>query len=180
MNKVFYFVPWSSDKNIGVSYNECAILCPDDAYICFMDADTIPCIPNYGKLIEDVIERYPDVDAFTCSTNRVARMWQIAKGVDWQNDDMRYHRKIGEIRYNKFGSTCRDVTDYQYFSGLFLVIKKSAWDKIGGAADHGMLGVDNDIHRKLQENGMKLYQMLGLYLYHWYRGGNKRDTSHLQ
>ena len=178
--KVFYCVPWNSNKNIGVAYNEFAALCPKDSYICFMDADTMPTIPEYGLLIEQVLMRYPYVEAFTCKTNRVGCKWQIAEGVPWDNDDMQYHRRIGRELANRYGDECRDVTNEKPFSGLLLVIKKSAWDKINGACTTmGMLGVDNDLHYRIRSAGMRLYQMLGLYMYHWYRGGDKKDKSHL-
>ena len=63
---------------------------------------------------------------------------------------------------------------------MLFIIKKSAWNKIGGCKSNGMLGVDNEIHMNIKKHGMKLYRIDGLYVYHWYRGGNKYDTSHLK
>lgn len=177
--KVFYNVPWSSSKNIGEAYNQFAQLVPNDAYIAFIDADTIFTTSDYGTIIEECIMNYPGVEAFTAKTNRVGCSWQIAKESVWSCDDMREHRRIGELYRDINGLKCKDRTDDKLFSGFFLVIKKSAWDAIGGAPD-GMLGVDNAIHKRLREHGMRLYQMMGLYLYHWYRGGNKGDKAHLK
>lgn len=72
-----------------------------------------------------------------------------------------------------------DVTDLRVFSGFFLCIKKSLWTKIGGAKEAGMLGIDNNLHRRIRNAGERLWLAKGLYLYHWYRGGDRNDTTHL-
>ena len=41
-----------------------------------------------------------------------------------------------------------------------------------------MLGVDWGFFVKVSAAGEKIYQMLGVYLYHWYRGGTG-DYSYL-
>lgn len=178
--KVYYNIPWSSEKNLGKAYNEFAALVPEDGWICFMDADTMPTTPDYGRIIESIIVQHPDVEAFTCATNRVSCKWQIAKGSDWYNDDMRYQRIFGANQFERYGCAVEDVTDKkQKMSGHFLCIKKSLWTAIGGVAEGGMLGIDNDLHRRIQDSGHKLYIAPGLYLYHWYRGGNRRYVQHL-
>ena len=178
--KVYYNVPWNSDKNIGVAYNDFASLVPDDAWVCFMDADTIPTTAFYGKIVEDIISDNPNVRAFTCVTNRIGCPWQIAEGSDWTNDDMKYHRDFGQKQYEKYGTKVVDVTITNHpMSGLFMCIHKSVWNKMGGAATNGMLGIDQDIHRRIQKAGFKVYLAKGLYMYHWYRGGDKLDKSHL-
>lgn len=179
--KVYYDVPWSSEKNIGKAYNEFAALVPEGGWICFMDADTIPTTADYGAIIEGIIRNNPQVLAFTCVTNRIGCPWQIAEGSDWENDNMAYHRKFGAEQYKKFGTAVEDVTDKKHvMSGQFMCFHKSLWDAIGGAPeDLGMLGVDNALHRRIKKAGYRLYLAKGLYVYHWYRGGNKSDKSHL-
>lgn len=178
---IYYNVPYNSDKNIGKAYNTFASIVPKGAWICFMDADTIPTTPDYGTLIENIITANPKVEAFTCVTNRIGCPWQIAEGSDWGNDDMRYHRQFGLEQKNKYNVFIEDVTDKKHvMSGHFMCIKKAVWDKIGGAPEKGMLGVDNEIHRRIKAAGIRLYLAKGLYVYHWYRGGDKTDTTHLK
>ena len=109
--KVYYNIPWSSEKNLGKAYNEFAALVPEDGWICFMDADTMPTTPDYGRIIESIITQHPEVEAFTCATNRVSCKWQIAKGSDWYNDDMRYQRIFGANQFERYGCAVEDVTD---------------------------------------------------------------------
>ena len=179
--KVYYNVPWSSEKDLGKAYNEFAALVPEDGWICFMDADTIITTPDYGAIINNIIRSNPTCKAFTCVTNRIGCPWQLADGVDWANDNMVYHRRVGASQFLLHGTTLEDVTDKKHvMSGQFMCFHKSLWDAIGGAPEGmGMLGVDNELHRRIKRAGLRLYLAKGLYVYHWYRGGNKSDKSHL-
>lgn len=177
--RIYYSTPYSSEKDLGKAYNEFAALVPVDAWLCLMDADTMPTVPDYGWLIEQVIINNPHVEAFTATTNRVKCKWQLAD-VDWTNDNMQYHRVKGYELALLHGSKVEDVTKLHVFSGFFLCIKKSLWDKIGGAKEGAILGVDNNLHRRIRNAGARLYCARGLYFYHWYRGGNINDTSHLK
>jgi len=180
---IYYSVPYSSTKNIGKYYNDFMKILPnDDDFACFVDGDTIFTTSNYGHTIERAVEKNPEVGCFTCYTNRVACTWQIAPGVNTESNDMSYHRKFGESMQLIYGTKCTDVTDVdrlKVMSGVLILLQKRVWKKIGGFIESGMLGVDNDLHWKLQDNNEKLFLMNGLYLYHWYRGGNKKDISHL-
>lgn len=179
---IYYTIPFDSGKNIGKYYNSIFEKLADDDWACFVDADTIFTTYDYGTLIENVIAKNPGVGAFTCYTNRVACQWQIAPGVDIKSNDMLYHREFGEKIKNQFGTSCLDVTNkprLEVMSGFFFMLKKSTWQKVGKFPEKGMLGIDNALHWNIQAAGEKLYLMQGLYLYHWYRNGNKNDKKHL-
>lgn len=177
---IYYGVPYDSGKNLGMAYNFFADRVPDNAWLCLMDADTMPTTPDYGTLIEDIILAHPEVSAFTAMTNRVNCPWQVYEAA-WNSDDMVFHRNLGKQIKEHWGTQVADVTYAKHLmSGFFLCIKKSLWNEIGGAREHGMLGVDNNIHRRIRDVGDQLWLAKGLYFYHWYRGGNRHDTSHLQ
>lgn len=180
---IYYTIPFNSEKNIGKYYNDFIKIVPnDDDWICFVDGDTIFTTHDYGVLIEKVIKENPEASCFTSLTNRVACKWQIAPGVDVKNNDISYHRNYGENLMKLYGSSVVIIDKKrsdELFSGFFILIKKSTWSTIGGFKEEKMLGVDNDLHLRLNKNNLKFYQMKGLYLYHWYRGGNKKDKLHL-
>lgn len=180
---IYYNIPYKSDKNLGKAYNEFMELLPKDTdYACFVDADTIFTTPNYGTVIEEVLHRYPNVRCFTALTNRVSCKWQVHSGVDPKNNDMEYHRIFGKGLQEIYGTKCEDVSDKpsnEAMSGLLILIRKDLWRRIGKFKESGMLGIDNDLHWKIQKNREKIYLMKGIYLYHWYRYPNFRDTSHL-
>lgn len=180
---IYYTIPFNSEKNIGKYYNDFIKIVPnDDDWICFVDGDTIFTTHDYGVLIEKVIEENPDASCFTSLTNRVACKWQIAPGVDIKNNNISYHRIYGENLLKIYGSSV-DIINRKGInnpmSGFLILIKKSTWVKIGGFKEEKMLGIDNDLHSKLDINNLKFYLIKGLYLYHWYRGGNRQYKKHL-
>jgi GT2 family glycosyltransferase len=180
---IYYTVPFDSNKNIGRYYNRFMEAVPrDNDWACYIDGDTLFTTPDYGLLLENAIKENPDADCFTAYTNRVGCKWQIAPGVNTESDDIRYHRKFGEDLKLIYGSSVKEVTDVprdRVMSGFLFMLKKSAWKDIGGFKEAGMLTIDNDLHWKLQDYGKKFYLIKGLYLYHWYRGGNMKDKRHL-
>ena len=181
IGKIYYSVPFNCQKNIGMYYNEFINLLPNDNdYACFFDADTIITTSDYGCLIEQVIKEHPEYDMFTCYTNRVCCDWQIHPLVDKQTNDIAYHMKFGKQLKDLNGSKIIDVTNNSLFSGMFFIVKKSSWKRIGGAITKGMLGVDNDIHQKIKKHGLKFGLITGMYIYHWYRNNNSNSINHLK
>jgi len=181
---IFYTQAWDSKKNIGHYYNAFMfnVTNPED-WVCFTDSDACFTTYNYGKQLEDIITKHPDVGCFTARTNRVNCIYQVANGIDHASNDMTYHRELGKVFHDTFYDECVDVTKAQLFSGFCILIKKELWDKFGGVTTQGMLGVDNEIHVKIQKNNEKVFLMKGVYLYHWYsnfHGKGKRDISHLK
>lgn len=180
---IYYSIPYSTEKNIGKYYNQFMNILPnDDDYACFVDGDTIFTTSNYGHIIEKVVNENPNIGCFTCYTNRIGCPWQVLPGIDKDNNDMKYHRDIGKQIQTIYDSICEDVTnvsDRQVMSGVLILLKKSTWKKIGGFEENGMLGIDNDLHRKIKRYNEKIYIMKGIYLFHWYRWPNSKNKTHL-
>lgn len=175
-----YIIPWSSEKNLGKAYND-AVRTSDKEYVCFLDRDAMFTTPFYGKQIEDIVKKNPKAGAFTCMTNRVWCKWQIPVGIDQETNDIEYHFKKGLEFQEAHYWEVQDKTQHGWMSGVMILIKKSTWQKIGGFRESGMLGVDNDFHKRLRAHAEKLYLMRGVYVYHWYCGSmNKRNTNHLK
>lgn len=178
-SKVYHLIPWDSAKNIGKSYNQMMSLIDDNDWACFLDGDAVHTSPYFGKRIEDVINSNPTYSFFTCYTNRVSCKYQVAPGSDWNSNDWAYHRKLGDQLWNKNTTNVVDITKSQLLSGVLILVKKSAWQSVGGFLETGMLGVDNDLHKKFKNAGLKVGLMTGIYVQHWYRGGNIHDKKHL-
>jgi GT2 family glycosyltransferase len=177
--RIFHFIPWNSNKNIGKSYNDSMSLLNSNDWGCFIDGDAVHTTTYFGSRIEEVIKNNPSYSLFTCYTNRIGCPYQIAPGCNWNNNDMTYHRNFGETFWNKFGTQVMDITKNGEMSGVLILIKKSIWEQVGGFKEEKMLSVDNDIHRKVKNIGGKVGLMKGIYLQHWYRGGNINDKKHL-
>jgi len=183
IGNIYYSIPYDINKNIGKYYNDFMKVLPNDNdYACFVDADTIFTTTDYGHIIQQIIIENPNVGVFTSVTNRIGCKWQLTPETNWDNDDMTYHRKLGRKLQDELGTQCEDKSNVgakEPFSGILILVKKSTWKKVGGFLEEGMLGVDNDFSRKLQNFNEKIFLMKGIYLYHWYRGGNSSDSKHL-
>jgi len=181
---IYYSMPFNTEKNIGKYYNSFMSLLPDGAWGCFVDGDATFTTYDYGFVIEKAIKENPSYSCFTCYTNRIGCPWQIAPNVDKVSNDIEYHRKFGASLKDAYGSTTIDVTSnvppfLQAFSGFFILLKKSAWLGVNKFKEEKMLSVDVDMHEKLTRNGYRTGLIQGLYLYHWYRGGDMSNISHL-
>lgn len=178
--KVYHTIPWSSEKLIGKSYNQFMSLIGSRDWSCFLDGDAVHTSSFFGKRIEEVIDSNPQYSMFTCYTNRIGCKYQIPPNVDSKTNDQLYHRNFGENLWNLNKSLVEDITNLSPLSGVVILIRKTEWEQVGGFKEMGMLGVDNDIHYKFQKAGLKIGLMKGIYVQHWYRGGNVNDTNHLR
>jgi hypothetical protein len=177
---IYYSVPYSTEKNLGKYYNDFMRVLPnDDDFACFVDGDTIFSTPNYGHIIQSVVDENPEVKIFTCYTNRIGCKWQVAPGIDTDSNDMKYHRDFGNMMQTIYQTTCEDKTNSELLSGVLILLRKDLWKKCGGFTEGGMLGIDNDIHKKAKKLNEKIYLMKGVYLFHWYRWPNPKDKTHL-
>lgn len=181
---IIYPIPWNSDKDLGKHYNWVMSLLPgDDDFACFIDGDACVTTQYYGKQIEDIIAKYPECGCFTAMTNRVGCSWQIMPGVPWSNNDMKFHRELGQVVATQDYLMIEDVSNVDpinVLSGVLILIRKAVWKKIGGFVEKQLLSVDNNLHWALMDKKEKLYLMKGVYLYHWYRGGDIGDNKHLK
>jgi len=173
---VKYEIPYNTDTNIGVYYNESVSRLPsDDDYVCFVDGDTIFTTNKWGHQIEDIIRIHGEnFGLFTCVTNRLGRIEQTIANT-WESDDMKFHRNVGEILYKKNYSNVVDITKGKPMGGVMIMIRKGVWKKVGGFPEKGLLGVDNEIFFRVKNKGLRIGMLSGVYLYHWYRGGNSAN-----
>ncbi len=174
-----YFTPYDTMRNLGAAYNRSMdLLKYGHDYGVLKDADTCFTTPDFGTVIQENLLNNQHVRCWTAMTNRVGSQWQVPDDVDIFTDDYGYHRRYGIRRQEKYRNTITDVTSLSPFSGHLIIFRKDLWDELGGAQD-GLLGVDTDLFRRVVAQGDPICMMNGVYLYHWYRGGNRADTSHL-
>ena len=177
---IHFAIPWDTGKNIGAAYNRTMEIVHEDDWVCFVDGDALMCSTYFGKQIEAVVANN-SFDLYSCMTNRVSSYQADRTRKDlWDSDNIRRHRKEATIRWEEHGHRCEDVSkNTKKISGVIILLPKRTWLRVGPFMD-GMLGVDNDYHRRVVEGGGSVGLMRGIYVYHWYRGGNIRDIGHLK
>lgn len=168
---IYYIIPWNSSKNIGVAYNTSMEIVGENDYVCFLDADACFTTHFFGKQIEDIVEKNSECGFFTSYTNRVGCSWQLYG--DSKSNDISYHREIGSHLYNNFYDKVTQIVDpVNALSGVLMLISKKTWRDVGGFNERGMLGIDNEFYFKALSQNKIIYRMDGVYVYHWYRGGD--------
>lgn len=192
---IFENTPYREDKDLIKAYNSFMEVLPEDGWALFRDADTLFLDPFYGEVINRAIRNNPDAGCFTCLTNRIGNNFQLHD--EYTGDDITIHRTIAERikaeNYNCYDNFSFDIKSGSTLSGMLMVINKSTWQKIrgfkkstikeharGGMISSNILGVDNQLHKDLHNNNIKLKIIKEMYIYHWYRGGDKTKKDHLK
>lgn len=177
---IYYFTPYSLDKNIGKVYNHYASLVPgDDDWIFFLDGDMIFLTPDWGHQIDRFINKNKDAGIITCYTNRVGWRQQRFNGEMSDNTDISLHHNIAMM-----------LRDHQYLKSKFLSVgcgayffgfKKSTWNEIKFDENIGILGVDSDFSERVLKSGRTIVLMCGLYVFHYYRLlEGRKNKKHLK
>lgn len=170
------YIPFTKDKNLGREVNK-LVSQATDKYIIIQDGDVLQLNNFYGNIIAEAIEANPDYALYTCYTNRIGCQTQLSPYSNWLSDDIAYHRDIADKHWRKGGTGVIDITDGDLISGHMLAINVEKFKDAMPLPDMG-IGCDNEIHKRLRDAGHKIGLMLGIYVYHWYRGGNKANKEH--
>lgn len=158
------------------------ILPDDNCFMCALDGDAMFLDNFFGRHLSQVINTHTECGCFVAMTNRIGCLWQRQQEVEWKSDDIRVHRRKSQELWKHYEANVVDVSNVdrgQVLGGVVILLKKSVWKKIGGFKEKGILGVDNDLHWKCMDNNELVYLMSGIYVYHWYRGGNASRKEHL-
>jgi len=178
---IYENTPYNNEKDLVKAYNSFMKLIPDNSWALFRDADTLFLDSHYNELFEQAIINNPNTFCFTGVTNRINNKKQLYD--EYKGDDISIHRKIAEKLRKKYGHSCEKLTHPNYLSGFCILIKKSVWKKINGFkpwnSKSKILGVDNKLHKDLIDQNESIKVIKGLYMYHWYRGGDHENKAHL-
>ena len=178
--KVHHIVPWETETNkIGTYLNYLFDMIEDGDWICILDGDAVHTTTWFGKRIENTIRENLSYSMFSCLTNRTTPDCQIAPGSNWEDNDISNHRKLGEELWEKNRTSVHDITHSSPASGYLFLVSKETWENSGKFDESRMLGIEWDFCERVKKSGGKIGIMQGIYVYHWYRGGNKFDNRHL-
>ena len=174
---IYYFVPYSTEKNLGRYYNDCMSMIPKGSWACFVDGDAMFTTPDFGHQMQEIVDSN-DYMLYTCMTNRVGTKYQLMDGA-WNVEDMPTHRGIGKMLQLNKRLEVDEITNNAPMSGVLMLVNKDAWFKSDRFKEGGLLGIDNSIHYSIRNSGHKVGLMRGVYVQHWYRGGSG-NNNHLK
>ena len=179
--KIYEHTPYNNEKDLVKAYNEFMELIPSNGWALFRDADTLFLDYHYNELFENAIVDNPNTFCFTCVTNRLNNKKQVYD--EYKGDDIKIHREIAIKLRKKYGHSCEILPLPPTLGGFCILLKKSVWKKIGGFkywnSKSKILGVDNKLHEDLGKHNEPVKIIKGLYMYHWYRGGDYKNKTHL-
>lgn len=172
-------IPYRIDKNLGKAYNEEFERAKDEDWVMLCDHDTCLLTPDTIANINHYAHILPDAGLLTCFTNRIHPLAtdQLIDGSPSENFDMKYW--IGRARNQR--SKLFEYTEIKReVSGFVMVISKRTWMKHKFIEQPSPLGVDNYFCWKILADGLKIYRMDGIIVWHTYRDQNIHDKSHLK
>lgn len=161
--------PFRTDKNLGAAYNEAMRLLPEDGWALLMDHDMMFTTTRWHQQCLDAIAAEP-TGTFTAITNNIGSKWQRLDASACKTIEQ--HRELGRaVTENR---DLLDVTATAGIGGVVILISRANWRKIGGFVD-GMFCVDHQMHFALREQGLRVYLIEGLYVYHHRSSSSDRN-----
>lgn len=169
--RVWIRTPYSILRNLGKSYNEEMALIPDSDSACFIDGDLSFCTPDFGTILHDYANKYPD-SVLTCWTNRIHQLATGQLHPTCNGSDMAKCIEFAlSIREDRSVSELTGPV-----SGFLMVVPKSVWLKhkftevnVYKPDEPNLLGVDNSFTNGIRKMGIKVLRMNGLFCWHSYR-----------
>lgn len=184
-------VPHDVGADLGRAYNEVMRRVQDDDWVCFLDHDAMFTTRTWFRQLSEVVEEHPDAGLFSVMTNRVGNPQQELRGVDKDNHDVAYHRRIGkQVAEGRHEGVVdlplvldMDYPGWNWLAGVVLLTSKKAWSQVMidekvGFPEGYFLGLDNFYHKEQRRLGNKCYLLTRVYVYHWFRAGG--DDTHVQ
>ena len=185
--RIFYFTPYDP-RGLGVAYNNCCRIVPDDAWVCVMDADVMLFPSYFGDAVQAAIAKDPGVDVWTtCATRINCNREIVCPGgrEDEERDLAQLYRKSTDWAKAHEGQVERMRT--QWLGGYFMLFRKSLWNqypfpemiqKTSRGARRGctVLGIDTTWSNELHKAGKVFGLIKGLLAVHYYSlDGNRAN-----
>ena len=176
---IYYFAPFDSDKNIGLSHNQhCEIVPNADDWICLCDSDVLFLLPDTKKQIADIICKHgTEYEVLGCLTNRIASLHQrySESKEAFDSTDIMFHKwiakKLQTFQYDKVTETTINV------AGFLMVFQKKTWEKY--RFSDNSIRFDSEFTDKVKADGGKLGIMQGVYVFHDYRLGHENPMYYI-
>lgn len=172
-SKVWFFTPYSFEGKLFEAYDQyMSLLQNQNDWVVFMDGDALFFHSNFGHLIQEYIEKYPNTGMFTCYTNRIGTRTQIYDRELFDVDSVKYNFLKADflLKDKPLESTVLNTP----ISGFLMVIKRATWKKINkelkqSLKSNQLLHVDYAISNILIEKKYTIRRMDSILVFHYYR-----------
>ena len=171
MTKIWTHITWSpKGKCIGAGYNEALTQHDENDWLAVIDHDAMFTTGNWYQQMVKVIEDNPNCKGLTGRVNRMATEEQMILGIDPNNMDYAYHRRLGKHLSEKYYGQSNCIKTPGHFSGTFWAVHIGTMKKLGGFDETGQqLKCDNLFQAKIVNAGYEFRVCNGIYIFHWYR-----------
>lgn len=170
---IWFFTPYSFEKKMFQAWEQYMNLVqnPND-WVCMMDGDTMFLHADFGHIIQEYIDKYPDTGIFTCYTSRSRTAWMMPKNHLYNEANIIRHKKTANALRKKFKLQADEINDR--VTGHLMMMQKKTWLAIREevkekSKELKILSVDSVISRTVLKNGKKIRLMKELYNLHYYR-----------
>lgn len=162
--KIDVRVPFEPGGMLGQDYNRVMRQSKYD-WVLLLDHDVFLALnPHWYMICQKVInECEKDVGAFGCYASCIGNLQQRWKGCPSREAGIPKHiefakRVFAEHRYS--------TTQIDRVTGMFMLVRKEAWKKVGGFAKLTIFGADRQFSKQLTRGGWRMMRINGLYIYH--------------
>ncbi len=162
--KIDVRIPFEPDGKLGMDYNRIMEESAQE-WVLFLDHDVLIINPCWYQVCQEAIRKHPDAGIFTCWSNNIGNKKQKSPGAPSSRHSLSLHKNHGRRVWLMYRYACSNI-DPHLIGGFFLLTSKTAWQKAGRFRGTGLLGEDNEYHRRIMAAGYKAYRINGIYTVH--------------
>ena len=180
MPNIWTHIAWDNtgQKDLGKAYNACINQHADEDWVAFLDHDGMFTTDDWYLQLQEIIKNNPNCKGICSRVNRMATPEQMVLGVDPNNFDYAYHRKVGKYLGTKHKNESTILTQPGHMSGVFFALHVGTIKTLGGCVETGgQLQVDHRTMDRVRNAGYEFRIADGIYIFHWYRYDAPYDHS---
>lgn len=165
--------PYSHNGKLMDAYTDIFGMVGDNDWVCFMDGDVAFLeMSDFGHLLGDYIEKYPETGLFTCYASRCHYEPQTRKGVDREQDSIKYYAQQSVQVRQQLHPQVKLMN--RRVAGHLLMMQKKVWLEIYPVLEHRaarkqILGFDTQLSYSVLDHGYDIRVMRGILVFHYLR-----------
>ena len=180
--RIWTHIAWdhTGKQDLGKAYNACISQHSDEDWVAFIDHDAMFTTSDWYLQLQEIIKMNPNCKGICSRVNRMATPEQMVLGIDPNNFDYAYHRKVGKYLGQKYKNESTLLTQPGHMSGVFFALHVGTIKSLGGCVETGeMLQVDHRTMDRVRNAGYEFRIADGIYIFHWYRHDSPYSHSKL-